>query len=147
MNTLPNARSRAYNIWVLMRARCDNPRATVYKYYGGRGITYDERWKSFANFWGDMGSGYRDSLTLDRIDSNKDYVPSNCRWIPLSEQNNNKRNTRYFTINGITKSFKEWITESGVKRSTVNQRYYVCGWSIEESLFTPTHNWSRRVAS
>lgn len=77
-----------------MKNRCFNERVKCYKYYGGRGIKVCERWMKFENFYEDMKDEYSDSLTLDRIDSNGDYEPSNCRWATWKEQQNNRRNNR-----------------------------------------------------
>jgi hypothetical protein len=73
-----------------MIQRCNNPKATNYKYYGGRGITVCDRWHSFINFLADMGERPA-GMTLDRIDVNGKYEPSNCRWTTSSEQQQNKR--------------------------------------------------------
>lgn len=84
------SRTRQYSIWDGMRQRCDNPGATHYERYGGRGITYDPSWKVFESFWADMSDGYADNLTLDRIDNNKDYCKENCRWVTKSIQGMNR---------------------------------------------------------
>jgi hypothetical protein len=123
-----------WNSWFDMIRRCERPTTTAYKYYGGRGIKVCKRWHEFNNFWADMKSTYEKGLTLDRINPNGDYKPSNCRWITKAAQQRNKRNTRWFTINGDTKTLPEWIERSGLKRSTVGQRYYAYGWSIEKAL-------------
>lgn len=117
-----------------MIKRCERPYVRTYRHYGGRGIKVCDRWHSFANFWEDMGSVYEDHLTLERIDVNGDYEPSNCKWVTKQEQAYNKRNTRFITIAGKTQSLAEWILQSDVKSSTVRQRYYVYHWPIEKSL-------------
>jgi hypothetical protein len=73
-----------------MRQRCCNPRNVAYSKYGGRGISVCERWMVFANFLADMGPR-PDGMSLDRIDVNGDYEPSNCRWATAEEQNQNQR--------------------------------------------------------
>ena len=81
-----------YHTWLNMRNRCNNPNSEVYKYYGARGISVCARWDSFEAFESDMGPRPA-GMTLDRIDTNGDYAPDNCRWSTLVEQAQNKRNS------------------------------------------------------
>ena len=83
-------KSGTYDIWVLMRQRCNNPKATGYAHYGGRGVTVCRRWDKYTNFLMDMGER-PDGLTLDRIDPHGNYEPTNCRWATWTTQNRNKR--------------------------------------------------------
>ena len=85
--------TRAYNSWKMMRARCGNPLAPNYAYYGGRGITVCERWEDFLNFFEDMGERPA-GLSLERIDNDGNYEASNCRWATRNEQQRNSRNAK-----------------------------------------------------
>lgn len=123
-----------YNAWVNMKARCDNANKPDYHRYGGRGITYEPRWQTFGEFFDDMHASYKPGLSLDRIENSKPYSKENCRWATRYQQANNTRRNRLFTIDGITKTFSEWVRISGIKSSTARQRYYVYGWSIKRAL-------------
>ncbi len=81
-----------YAVWKGMRERVLNPRCTIYKYYGARGITIDPRWNTFTNFLADMGTRPV-GLSIDRIDNDGPYAPWNCRWATAIQQANNKRKT------------------------------------------------------
>lgn len=125
--------SREYHSWSAMKQRCNNPKDKRFANYGGRGITYCKEWDNFENFIKDMGKR-PDSYSLDRIDNNGNYCKENCRWSNIKTQmNNTSRNTIFF-INNIGKTLSQWISNFGLKSSTVRQRFYVYGWSLEKSL-------------
>jgi hypothetical protein len=101
---------RTYASWAGMRARCNYASHTMYKYYGGRGINVCGRWATFAAFMEDMGER-PEGMTLDRIDADKDYELSNCRWASPKDQRQNQRRTKFYTYNGKTMCLLDWIRE------------------------------------
>lgn len=126
---------RTYIIWVSMKLRCNSGKEQNYKYYGGRGITYNSDWESYTGFLLDMGEcpkGY----SLERIDVNGNYEKQNCKWIPKNEQMWNKRNSKMVCFNGETKSFPVWVNELGLNYNRVYRRLLL-GWSVDEAFLTP----------
>lgn len=102
--------SPEWNSWIAMKSRCLNPDILDYHNYGGRGISICQRWlDSFQNFYADMGPS--EGLTIERIDVNGNYEPSNCTWIPRGEQSRNKRTTRRITAFGEEKLFVDWARD------------------------------------
>lgn len=127
--------TRIYHIWVDMRQRCNNPHNYSYAYYGGRGIKVCEEWEqSFPAFllWSE-NNGYTDELTIDRIDCNSDYCPDNCRWVDRKTQSINKRNSRFVTYKGQTKTLREWADIYKVHYDKL--RYRLDNWSDLDKVF------------
>lgn len=129
--------TKEYEAWLHLRARCYNPNEKYYNNYGGRGITVCDRWNNsidgFLNFMKDMGKKPGKEYSIDRIDNSGNYCPENCRWATFKTQNNNRRNNRYLTLNGETKTMQEWVNFLNIPRSTLKQRLHN-GWSVEEAL-------------
>lgn len=84
------SKTRQYQIWENMVARCTNPKSPSYEGYGGKGIVLCSSWRTFSNFWEDMKDNYHDNLTLDRIKGDGGYCKENCRWVDFSVQGYNK---------------------------------------------------------
>jgi hypothetical protein len=116
---------RLYGIWSGIKHRCSNPNNQSYFKYGGRGIIICEEWQNdFMNFYNwAMGNGYSDDLSIDRIDVNGNYEPSNCRWATAKVQANNRTNTRYIEIGNEIKPISEWSEISRVDTDTILIRY------------------------
>lgn len=113
--------TREWNIWSRMIQRCFNPKVERYKNYGGRGITVCKKWRDFEGFYKDMGK-VPDGFSLERIDVNGNYEPSNCKWIPLKDQHKNTTKSVLITHNGMTKNAVDWARELGIKASTIYYR-------------------------
>jgi hypothetical protein len=130
------SKSRIYNTWSNMKARCNNPKLKYYENYGGRGIIVFEEWQnSFEMFfkWA-MANGYSDSLTIDRIDNNGNYCPENCHWIPKNDQANNRRTNRIITYKGVSKTVAEWSKSTGLSQGLIIGRLNR-GWIPEKIFF------------
>lgn len=129
--------TRIYETWANMLSRCRNPKIRSYRDYGSRGIKVCEEWLEFENFykWA-LSSGYKENLTIDRIDVNKDYSPENCRWATTKQQARNKRTSVFITYKGETKVLKDWAIEYKIDSSTLKGRISR-GWRIEDALTKP----------
>lgn len=117
--------NRLYNIWCGIKKRCFNPKEPCYPHYGGRGITICDEWlHDFDAFqqWS-LANGYSDSLTIDRIDTNSNYSPDNCRWITHAEQQRNRTNNIRVEHNGESKTIAEWSRELGLSDKCLYKRY------------------------
>lgn len=128
------SKTRIWNIWMGMKARCLNANEPAYKHYGGRGITVCKRWMKFENFYEDMVTSYAPNLSLDRINVNGNYNKSNCRWATRTQQANNTRSNKYLTYKGRTQNLSEWAKEIGVNYHTLYGRIYAYKMPIEKAL-------------
>ena len=124
-----------YGTWMRMRNRCTNKKSDNYAYYGGKGIKVCERWNDFFAFLEDMGPRPTSSHSIDRIDSNGNYEPGNCRWATIEEQNRNRCSNLFFTLNGVTRQTHEWSAITGLSMKVIYLRRGK-GWSDEKILTT-----------
>lgn len=126
-----------YETWAKIIARCENPKASVFAYYGGRGISVCERWRhSFENFFADMGLKPTPKHSIDRIDTNGNYEPSNCRWATHTEQMRNTRRNVYWTYNGESLCLSEWAERYKINQETLRNRLER-GESLGDALTRP----------
>lgn len=127
-----------FRVWWSMLERCYSESNKSFCDYGGRGIFVCDEWKDdFKTFydWA-IGNGYKDGLSIDRIDNDGNYEPSNCRWVEKITQNNNKRNNKFITYHGKTQSVAEWSRELNIPYRTLLSRINSYGWSIEKAFET-----------
>ena len=130
--------TKLYKVWQAMKTRCYNENFIYYSNYGGRGIKMCDEWKNnFAAFcsWS-IANGYEDGLTIDRINVDGNYEPSNCRWITRTQQNNNMRKNIFIEYNGKKQTITEWATELNLNRTALYYRIKR-GWDAEKALTTP----------
>lgn len=118
-----------------MRARCENPGASSFQYYGARGIKVCPRWLSFENFLSDMGDGFAPGLSVERDDVEGDYEPGNCRWIPKNEQQKNTRRSRWLETPWGRMIVADAARRIGISNSTLRDRLEE-GWEGDR-LFAP----------
>jgi hypothetical protein len=140
------SKSRLYEIWSDMKQRCCNPNTRNYNIYGGRGIKICEKWlgeNGFSNFyqwaidngWDESKSRYEQSI--DRIDVNGNYEPSNCRFISYQEQANNTRSNRIIHYNGTKYTLAELSRIAGLSQPTLRRRLFDLHWDIEKAVKNP----------
>lgn len=135
-----------YRIWSSMIDRCTNEKNQAFHRYGGRGIKVCDRWKSFVNFYADMGPR-PPGMTLDRHPNNDgDYEPTNCRWATREQQNNNKGINVLLTWQGRTLTLSQWARESNLNVQTLYARI-AAGWATARALTTPPKPTGRRSAT
>ena len=131
------ADTRLYRVWAAMKRRCSNPHVAYYELYGGRGISVCDEWQAYEPFrdWA-KENGYRRGLTIDRIDCDGNYEPSNCRWATVQEQQRNRRNNMRYEYQGKQYTVLEIANMVGLKPRTIQGRIER-GWTIDEVVETP----------
>ncbi len=136
-NTRHNlSRTKIYTIWTAMKQRCLNVNHKHYSSYGGRGIDIHSDWLNVQNFikWA-KENGYKEGLTLDRIDVNKGYNKDNCRWVTMTVQCRNKRDNVFYEFNGKNQCVADWAKDLSINHTTLTKR--INRWGLEKALTTP----------
>lgn len=130
--------TRLYNIYYRMKNRCYYKNDINYKNYGARGIVVCNEWlNDFMNFYNwAMDNGYKEGLTIDRINTDGNYSPDNCKWSTPKQQAQNRRSNKNYTINGETRCLKDWCEILGLNYSTIYARINKQCWPIEKCLQT-----------
>lgn len=137
MRTHGGSRLPEFRTWIGIRLRCHDPRQPGYPKYGGSGIKVCRRWRdSFRAFLDDMGPKPTPRHSIDRIDSQKGYVPGNCRWATRQEQSDNRRTTVWLTFSGERLTLREWSIRTGLNQKTIYDRLRR-GWTIQDALSKP----------
>lgn len=116
-----NRHTDTYKVWAGMKKRCSTPSMSSYRYYGGKGVKVCNRWLSFSNFLEDMGEKPQ-NMSIDRINPDGDYEPTNCRWASKTAQMNNRSNSRLITAFGKTQTIPQWCIETGLSYYTLYLR-------------------------
>ena len=143
--------TRLFKIWSGMHERCERPKHTHFKDYGGRGIVVCDEWSEYIPFakWA-RENGYNDDLSIDRINVNGNYEPSNCRWVTEKEQHNNKRTNRVVEYMGERYTLTQLAEKFGIKKTTLKERLN-SGWSVADAVNKPirlrTRGWRPSIGA
>lgn len=120
------AGTRLYSIFKGITQRCRNKNNPAYVYYGNKGVDICKEWENnFSTFkeWAEK-NGYTDEKSIDRIDPNGNYEPSNCRWVSMQKQQNNKLNSAFITINEEKLTIAEWAEINKTNKQTLYSKFY-----------------------
>ena len=133
------SKTKLYFVWQKIKGRCLNKTNKRYSLYGERGIKICDEWKeSFENFYSwSMNNGYKTGLTIDRKDNNGNYEPSNCRWVDIKTQSNNRRTNVCFEYNGEKLTRQQICEKYNINYSCFRKRIAL-GWTLEKAITTPS---------
>lgn len=129
--------SPTYHSWVAMKNRCTSPTSKDWPRYGGRGITLDPRWHTFAEFLKDMGEKPAKGWSIERLDVDGPYTKANCVWALPQRQSENRRNTKWITWSGVTQTEAAWARQYGISRGRLHYRLGL-GMPMEQALMKQT---------
>ncbi len=132
-------------IWRNMHDRCENSSNRKYRIYGAAGKVVCEEWQNYDTFkeWA-LNNGYKENLTIERIDGTKGYSPDNCRWATSKEQANNMSRNHLITYNGETHTMAQWAEITGIPYQALAKRINKFNWSIEDALMLPARKYQQR---
>lgn len=139
MSSHGESKTKLYRVWAGINSRCRNPNRRTFKNYGGRGIAVCDEWRRFEAFrnWS-IAAGYREGLSIDRIENDKGYEPSNCRWVTQLEQCNNMRKNRHLIAFGEKKTIAEWSRDPRCLVPPYTFCYRIRNnWDVETALACP----------
>lgn len=125
-----------YAVWQNMMRRCYDKKCRSHKDYGKKGIRVCKRWHDLRCFAADMGVKSK-GMTIERLNPTKDYKPSNCKWVPRSEQNRNKRNSVWLVCDGRRMLLEDWSRLSGIDSRRISSRIRHLGWTSKKAIWTP----------
>lgn len=138
-------KTREYRIYNAMKARCNNPNSHSYELYGGRGIRVCQRWSdSYKNFVEDMGQCPSEKHSIERLDRNGDYCPSNCIWATQKEQSNNTSQNLVFSYGGKKYTLAQLSEISGINRYTLRHRLLRLAMTPDEAVSQPIGRWPKK---
>jgi hypothetical protein len=128
--------TRIYNIWKGMRRRCNPIHKERYPTYAGSGLTVSEEWMNSFELFRDwsLSNGYKDNLSIDRINTLKGYLKENCRWTTDLVQNRNAKTNRIFVIDGVSLTMSEVCEKYNISQSKLSARVNRLGWPIEKAI-------------
>jgi hypothetical protein len=127
-----------FRIWRGMKYRCERTKSINFAIYGGRGIRVCDEWQDVEAFirWANQ-NGYVSGLQIDRINNDGEYSPSNCRWVTVKVNSNNRRTNLRITFNGQNKTLQEWADSAGINKGTLRNRLVGLKWPTEKALSEP----------
>lgn len=138
--------TRLYKIWCKMKERCYNPKSKSFDNYGGRGIFICDEWcNDFAKFYDwSLSNGYKDDLTIDRINVKLGYFPENCRWATMEEQQNNRRDNVHIAVGDKIYTLSEYCKIKSIPPSTLGWRLRK-KWSNADAINKPFEGVKERL--
>lgn len=132
------SQSKLYRCWTSMIYRCENPKNHAYRWYGERGIKVCKEWQTYENFkeWVEK-TRPNENCTIDRIDTDGDYCPENCRWVDAKDQANNRRTNIVIEYGGKIMNLMQWSEYLGIDYKLIHNRMFKLGWDFEKAISTP----------